>query len=316
MARKYRPSIRHLIYVREFPVSDSNAISIEAWNSVLFDKFCRFRYALTHGLSARSDEVLRRRPYASGGRILDIGCGFGDTTRLIAHQAGSGGASVGVDCAPRFIELANRELVEQPVVNASFFVADVESDELKGPYDHAFSRFGMMFFGRPGAALRNIHSALLPGGSLRMIVWRRRQDNPWIHDAELRVKEIVPVVSHDDTDQVHCGPGPFSMAGADTVSELLVYAGFERISFERFDTEVCIGKTLDDAVDFAISLGPAGEIIRLAGEQGEQRRGEVVEAIRQLMTRRLRPDGVWMGSSSWLVSAWTNRRTKGAACDH
>ena len=69
-------------------MSDSNVIPIEAWNSVLFDKFCRFRYVLTHGLSAHSDEVLRRRPYASGGRILDVGCGFGDTTRLIAHQVG------------------------------------------------------------------------------------------------------------------------------------------------------------------------------------------------------------------------------------
>ncbi len=289
-------------------MSNSNAIYIEAWNSVLFEKFRRFRYVLTHGLSAHSDEVLRRQPYVSGGRILDVGCGFGDTTRLIAHQMASAGVSVGVDCAPRFIELADRELTEQPVANASFFVGDVECDELNGPYDHVFSRFGTMFFGRPGAALRNIHRALLPGGSLKMIVWRRRQDNPWIHDAELRVKEIVPAVSHDDTDQVHCGPGPFSMASADMVSELLRYAGFDRISFERFDTDVCIGKTLEEAVDFAMSLGPAGEIIRLAGEQGEQRRGEVIEALRELMKQSLRPDGVWMGSSSWLVSAWKGGR--------
>ncbi len=294
-------------------MSDSNAIPIEAWNSVLFDKFCRFRYVLTDGLSAHSDEVLRRRPYASGGRILDVGCGFGDTTRLIARQLESGGTSVGVDCAPRFIALADRELAEQPVANASFFVADVECDELNGPYDHAFSRFGTMFFNRPGAALRNVHKALLPGGSLTMIVWRRRQDNPWIHDAELRVKEIVPVVSHEDTDQVHCGPGPFSMASADMVSELLAYAGFGRVSLERFDTEVCIGKTPEEAVDFAMNLGPAGEIIRLAGEEGERRRGAVIEALRQQMAQRQRPDGVWMGSSSWLVSAWKDGRAEGTA---
>ncbi len=79
-----------------------------------------------------------------------------------------------------------------------------------------------------------------------MIVWRRREDNPWIHDAELLVKQMVPVVSHEDTDQVHCGPGPFSMASADVTSELLSYAGFDRVSFERFDTEVCIGKTPED----------------------------------------------------------------------
>jgi len=164
-------------------MSNSNTIPIEAWNSVLFDKFSRFRHVLTYGLSAHSDEVLGRRPFASGRRVLDVGCGFGDTTRLIARQVASGGASIGVDCAQRFIELANAELIERPVANASFFVADVECDDLEGPYDHVFSRFGTMFFNRPGAALRNIHKALAPGGTLSMIVWRRRQDNPWVHDA-------------------------------------------------------------------------------------------------------------------------------------
>jgi hypothetical protein len=48
-----------------------------------------------------------------------------------------------------------------------------------------------------------------------MIVWRCREDNPWVHEAELRVKETVPVVSHAETEKVRCGPGPFSMAGAD-----------------------------------------------------------------------------------------------------
>lgn len=291
-------------------MSNSNAIPIEAWNNVLFEKFCRFRHVLTWGLAAHSDEVLRRRPFTSGGRILDVGCGFGDTTRLIALQVASNGTTMGVDCAPRFIELANEELVDRPIANASFFVADVESDDLNGPYDHVFSRFGTMFFNRPGAALRNIHNALAPGGTLCMIVWRQRQDNSWVHDAELLVKQMVPVISHEDTDQVHCGPGPFSMANADATSELLSYAGFERVSFERFDTEVCIGRSLDEAVDFAMNLGPAGEIIRLAGKDGERKRGVVIDALSQSMAQKLRPDGVWMGSSSWLVSARRAERSQ------
>lgn len=291
-------------------MSNSNAIPIEAWNNVLFDKFCRFRHVLTYGLSAHSDQALSRRPFAPGDRVLDVGCGFGDTTRLIASQVASSGSAIGVDCAPRFIELANDELLQAPVPNASFFVADVECDDLNGPYDHVFSRFGTMFFNRPGAALRNIHKALVPGGTLSMIVWRGREENPWIHDAELLVKTMVPVVSHEDTDQVHCGPGPFSMASADVTSALLHYAGFDRISFERFDTDVCIGRSLDEAVDFAMNLGPAGEIIRLAGNDGERKRGLVMAELSQLMARRLRPDGVWMGSSSWIVSARKTGRSE------
>ncbi|HXJ01097.1 MAG TPA: class I SAM-dependent methyltransferase [Micropepsaceae bacterium] len=280
-----------------------NTIPIEAWNTVLFEKFCRFRTTLTTGLSGHSDELFRRLSYPAGARVLDIGCGFGDTTQRIAKQVGPQGEAVGVDCATNFVAAATRETKEMEIANATFFVADVQSDDLRGPYDHIFSRFGTMFFNLPGAALRNIGRALKPGGEFSMIVWRRREDNAWAHEPELLVKEMVPVISHDQTDQVHCGPGPFSMAGPDMVSEMLKGAGFDRISFARYDTEVRIGETLDQAIEFAMALGPAGEIIRLAGDEGIKRKPDVVAAMRKLFTPYLRKDGVWLGSSSWFVTA-------------
>src|SRR4029079_12367299 len=148
-----------------------------------------------------------------------------------------------------------------------------------------------------------IRGAIKPGGTLSMIVWRKREENPFIHEAELLVREIVPVVSHDETDQVHCGPGPFSMAGPDLVSDILRAAGFDRISFERYDTKVCIGRSLDEAVEFAMALGPAGEIIRLAAEEGQKRKPQFFTAVRTLCTPNLRNDGVWLDSSSWFVNA-------------
>jgi ubiquinone/menaquinone biosynthesis C-methylase UbiE len=280
-----------------------NTIPVEAWNTVLFEKYCRFRYVLTNGLSGHSDALLKRRPYDRGARVLDVGCGFGDTTRQIAQQVAPTGKAVGVDCARTFIDAAMRESSEARVENASFFVADVQRENLEGPYDHAFSRFGTMFFNMPVPALRNISKALMPGGTLTMIVWRRREDNPWVHEAELRVREIVPVISHEDTDQVHCGPGPFSMAGPDMVSDMLRSAGFDRISFERYDTDVCIGQSMDEAIDFAMALGPAGEIIRLAGAEGEKRKPQVVKALRDTLSAHQRPDGIWAASSSWFVTA-------------
>jgi SAM-dependent methyltransferase len=210
---------------------------------------------------------------------------------------------VGVDCAQNFIDLATRETAEASIKNASFFAADAQCDDLRGPYDHVFSRFGTMFFYLPGLALRNIRRALAPGGELSMIVWRRREDNPWVHEAELRVKQIVPVVPHDETDQVHCGPGPFSMSGPDMVSDMLRAAGYEHIAFARYDTEICIGRTLDDAVEFALALGPAGEIIRLAGETGERLKRQVIAALREALSPYQRPDGIWVGSSTWFVTA-------------
>jgi ubiquinone/menaquinone biosynthesis C-methylase UbiE len=282
----------------------ANDVVIKAWNTVLFQKFVRFKHLLVDGLAAHSDEALARHPPRPGTRVLDVGCGFGDSTQLIARAVGPSGEAIGIDCAPNFIEAARADAALTGVANAGFVVADVESEGLGGPYDAAFSRFGTMFFMLPGAALRNIRRALKPGAQLTMIVWRKREDNPWIYNAEVSVRQIVPVVSHEETDQVHCGPGPFSMAGPDMVSAMLKGAGYDRIAFERFDADICIGRNLCDAVEFCMALGPAGEIIRLAGDEGERRKPQVIEALTQTLSPFVRPDGtVWAPSSTWFVTA-------------
>lgn len=282
---------------------NNNDVVIEAWNTVLYDKFVRFKHLLVAGLAGHSEEILARRLYPEGARVLDVGCGFGDSTIRIARSVGPRGAAFGVDCAENFVRAAQVEAAAAGAPNAVFFKADVQSDDLRGPYDYAFSRFGTMFFMMPGVALRNIRAALKPGGVLTQIVWRKREDNPWLHDAELKVREIVPVVSHEDTDQVHCGPGPFSMSGPDMVSSMLMSAGFTGVAFERFDTDICIGRDLDDAIEFATALGPAGEIIRLAGAEGERLRPTVATALRQTLSRYVRDDGVWAPSSTWFITA-------------
>ena len=284
----------------------SNDVVIEAWNTVLYDKFVRFRHLLVAGLSGHSEELLRRNLYPKGARVLDVGCGFGDSTIKIARAVGPQGEAVGVDCAERFVHTAERDAAQAGVHNARFIKADVQTDDLRGPYDYAFARFGTMFFTLPGVALRNIRAALKPGGVLTQIVWRKREDNPWLYEAELKVREIVPVVSHEDTDQVHCGPGPFSMAGADMVSSMLASAGYSGITFERYDTDICIGRDLQDAIEFAMALGPAGEIIRLAGAEGERLIPTVAAALRQTLAPYVRNDGVWAPSSTWFI---TSRRS-------
>ena len=279
-------------------------IIIDAWNTVLFEKFCRFRHLLVDGLAQHSEAALARCGYPKGARILDVGCGFGDSTLRIAKLVGPVGEAVGVDCAEKFIRVAQTERGENGVDNAQFFIADAQGDDLYGAYDHLFSRFGTMFFAMPGAAMRNLRKALKPGGSFTQIVWRRREDNPWLHAAELRVKKIVPLIAHEETDQVHCGPGPFSLANPDMVSAMLCGGGFERIRFERYDCDICIGRDLDDAIEFAMALGPAGEIIRLAGEEGAKSKPQVVAALRETLAQFIRPDGLWAPSSTWFITAF------------
>jgi ubiquinone/menaquinone biosynthesis C-methylase UbiE len=283
----------------------SNDIIIEAWNTVLFDKYVRFKHLFVEGLASHSDYALARQGFLPGMKVLDIGCGFGDSTIHIAKKIGDTGEAIGVDCAENFIAASREDAAAAGVDNTRFFVADVGIDDLGGPYDQVFSRFGTMFFNLPGAAFKNVRKSLKPGGKFTQVVWRKRQDNPWLHDAELCVKAIVPVISHEETDAVHCGPGPFSMAGPDMVSDMLRVTGYEGITFERFDSDISIGRNIDEAIEFAMAYGPAGEIIRLAEEEGERLKPEVMKALREVLGNYVRDDGsVWAPSSAWIISAY------------
>ncbi len=283
-------------------MSDPNAEAIEAWNTVLFDKFIHFRETWTRGASVHGDAVMERHAPREGARVLDVGCGCGDTTLALAKRVGPKGEAVGIDAAPRFIDLAQREARELGVANARFVVADPQKDDLGGPYDLVYSRFGTMFFASPVAALRSMRRALVSGGKLAMVVWRRKDENAVYFDVEQRVLAIVPHAEKRE-DQVTCGPGPFSMASPDVVSAQLKAAGFGRIAFERFDTEMLTGRSVDEAIEFALAIGPAGEVMRLGGEEAVRRRPAVVASLRELFESWSHDGAVRGACSSWIVSA-------------
>ena len=282
--------------------SGVNAEAIQAWDGPLFDSFVKFRHIMTTGLGAHGNEALRLHPPQEGERVLDVGCGFGDTTQQIAGLIGPKGEAVGVDAAAKFIELATQEAADAGVANTRFFVADVQTDSLNGPYDRAFSRMGTMFFVSPVAALRNVRESLVPGGQLCMVVWRRREDNTWLYRAQQIVEAIVP--RPDEYDEPTCGPGPFSMANADTVSDQLVYAGFTDISLTRCDIPIMGGRDVDEAIGMVMSIGPAGEILRLQGERAAHLHPQVEAALREGISEFVREDGtVWAPASTWIVTS-------------
>jgi SAM-dependent methyltransferase len=284
------------------PTAPANREAHEAWNGPLFERFVEHRGAVVGGLGAHGDRALELHPPRPGERVLDIGCGFGDSTRQIAALVGPEGEAVGVDVAERFVETARREAEAEGVENASFLAADVQTTLPEGAFDYAFSRFGTMFFAAPGAALRGVREALATGGRLCMVVWRRKLDNEWLHRAELAIEDMLE--RPEETDEPTCGPGPFSMADADTVSEILAGAGFGEIALRRDDLVFELGPTLEKARDLVMALGPAGELIRLAGDEAEQIRGRLERTVEEALAECVQPDGsVHAASSTWIVSA-------------
>lgn len=279
----------------------ANDEAIEAWDGVLFDRFAQFRDVILPGLGVHSDRALVRHPPAVGERVLDVGCGFGDTTRQLAELVGPSGAALGVDAAPRFVEAARDEAAAAAADNVRFEVADVQTAPFEEEFDYAFSRCGTMFFANPVAAMRNVREALAPGGRLCMVVWRRKLDNPWLERSEVAVERWV--TEDEDSDEPTCGPGPFSMANADTVSDILLNAGFGDVTLDRSDSSMLLGADLDAATAYVMALGPAAEVIRLAGDDAERLRPEITAAIRDVLTEYDSGDGVYAPVSTWIVAA-------------
>jgi SAM-dependent methyltransferase len=282
-------------------VAPGNTEATEAWSGPLFEIFVKYRDLTSGGLGAHGEVAMRSNPPQPGDRVVDIGCGFGDTTQRLAELVGPDGSALGVDVSEPFVETARREAEEGGRENVEFRVADVQTLELPREFDYAFSRMGIMFFANPVAALRNVRAALVPGGRFTAVVWRRKLDNEWVRRAEQIVEEYLE--HPEETDEPTCGPGPFSMANADTVSEQLKIAGFDDIALRRCDLPMKVGENLDQAVEFGMALGPAGEILRLWGDRVDEVRPEIAAKIRTAIADLERPDGVYAPASTWIITA-------------
>jgi SAM-dependent methyltransferase len=219
----------------------------------------------------------------------------------LARLVGPQGHVHGVDVAERMVAGAREAAASAGVENVSFEAVDVQAADFSDTYDYAFGRFGTMFFANPVVALRNARQALRPGGRLNMVVWRRKLDNDWLYRAETLVEQFLD--RPEEYDQPTCGPGPFSMANADTVTDVLKHAGFEDIALKRQDLKIKTGETLEHAVDLVMSLGPAGEVLRLWGDRVDEIRPKVRAALLDGMADMVREDGVYADSSTWAVRA-------------
>ena len=259
----------------EINVAPENLEATEAWNGPLFDIWHSFQAVVVSNAKAHGDVALADHRPDAGDRVLDVGCGLGDSTVQLARLVGPHGHVHGVDVAERMI-VGAREAA-------------------------AVARFGTMFFANPVVALRNVRQALRPGGRLNMVVWRRKLDNDWLHRAETLVEQFLD--RPEEYDAPTCGPGPFSMANADTVTDVLKHAGFADIVLKRQDLMIKTGETLEHAVDLVMSLGPAGEVLRLWGDRVDEIRPKVRAALLEGMADMARADGVYADSSTWAVRA-------------
>ena len=282
------------------PAAASSNEFVDFWNDVLVPKFIKYRHILVGGLTHHSEKIFPTLEISQGDKAVDVGCGFGDTAIQIARRVGPEGSVLGMDCCKAFLDFARADAKAAAISNVTFVEGDVQGYPFEPVYDFCFSRFGTQFFENPVAGLRSMRTSLKPGGIMTMIVWRTIDDNPWLGMPKQVILQHLPPPGDDART---CGPGPFSMADQEMVTKQLEIAGYDDIRFERIDAPLMVGNTLDDAVDFQLAVGPAGEVYREAGDQAVAKHDEIIAALQSELSKHATDEGVVMESSSWKIRA-------------
>jgi SAM-dependent methyltransferase len=226
-------------------------------------------------------------------RLIDIGCGCGDTTMELARRVGGGGAVLGADISAPMLDVARRRANELGLGWARFIEADAQVHDFE-PADAAFSRFGVMFFADPTAAFANIRKALAPRGRLGFVCWRAMAENHWMGLPLAAVQSLLPATPPPPAD----APGPFAFADRDRLSRILAGAGFTQVAIEPHDQ--AIGQhDLESAVRTTMNMGPIGAALR----ENPQLRAPISEAVRSALAPHAGPGGVKLPSATWIVTA-------------
>ncbi len=275
-------------------MTTGNPDQIAYWNAKTGDTWAELQDQMDRQLAplgARAQTALAPQP---GERILDVGCGCGDTTLALARAVGEGGEAVGVDISRPMLEVARRRGAESGL-KARFIEADAQSETLEGGFDGIFSRFGVMFFSDPTAAFRNLLGALKPGGRLAFVCWRSFAEAELLRlplEAALTVLPSPPAPAEPNA------PGPFGFADADRTRRILAEAGFADIEIQPFDALVGSGG-LEQTLAITQRIGPLGSLLRESPDQAPA----AIAAVREALRAHDGPDGVKLNGAVWIVTA-------------
>jgi SAM-dependent methyltransferase len=228
-----------------------------------------------------------------GERLIDIGCGCGDTTLELARRVAGGGSVLGADISAPMLEVARRRAGELGLGWARFVEADAQIHDFE-PADAAFSRFGVMFFADPAAAFANIRGALAPAGRLAFVCWRALAENHWMTIPMGAVAPLLPPTPPPPPN----APGPFAFADRDRVHGILSEAGFTQIAIEPHDQ--AIGqRDLETTVRTSLNVGPVGAALR----ENPLLKAPITAAVRAALAPHAGADGVKLPSATWIVTA-------------
>jgi len=274
-------------------VDPTNTAQLQAWDGDEGAYWAAHADVFDGSLDGYHDRFAAATGIRPTDRVLDIGCGTGETTREAARMASSGSA-LGVDLSSRMIDLARSRAHEEGLGNVAFEQVDAQVHGFEPPaFDVAISRTGAMFFGDPVAAFANIARALRPEGRLALLTWQPLARNEWI-------REFIAAFAagRDLPGPPPSAPGPFGLSEPERVRAILSTAGFVDVDLDGMTAGMRFGTDADDAYRFV--LGLLGWMLEDLDDDGRSR---ALDALRSTTAAHETDRGVVYESAAWVITA-------------
>ena len=269
-----------------------NAEQLAYWDGDAGTTWVRNQTHLDQLLSPFTQAMMVGAGQVSGKKILDLGCGCGETALQLAER---GAEVTGIDLSREMLARAMHRRGAK--ANPQFHQADGAVFVGDDPFDLVVSRFGVMFFNAPEQALRHLRSLLTPGGELLLACWQAPIHNPWM---SVGGRAIAPFLPPSNEVRDPKAPGPFALSDEAYAAELLTNAGYDNIEFESVEKSLTVAASLDEAMAFQNQIGPAASAFKSLPESVVT---EATALMRAAIAPFVTPNGVVMSGAIWLIRA-------------
>jgi SAM-dependent methyltransferase len=278
--------------------AEANLSQFEFWGqegAQQYDDYDETNDALMAPFGDAMYEAAQLQP---GERVLDVGCGHGRSTVEAAERVAPNGRVVGIDISPAMLQPAHRRVAAADLDNIELVEGDAQVYPFEpDSFDVVISRFGLMFFADPEAAFANLARALRSGGRLAFVCPQDPLNSEWVTVA---LGAAVQATGRPPDLGAPGAPGPFSLADEDRITWLLSAAGFTDVKLDAVVRPVRLGRTVEDATGYILSLPQSQELFADAPQETVQ---AATSALRTAFAPYAGTHGVVLDSSGWLVFA-------------
>ena len=233
-----------------------NDEQFEFWNEGIGKKWVEEDDSMNERLSILTKELFLRSNINRNDKILDIGCGGGQTSFEASEMVGENGYVVGADISKILLDLAKSKYANTK--NLEFKYCDVQNYKFReNSFNKVISRFGVMFFENPIEAFKNIYNSIQEGGSLNFVCWTNVMENEFFTDpTNIIIKHL-----NKEFPEITRAPGPLAFSEAYYVKEILVSSQFKNVKVEKVYSSISTNDSAEKDGDLLLKLGLGGRLL-------------------------------------------------------